>query len=288
MSRDSGGEGLGIMGVGVVGGAMRAYFEGGGRHVALYDRDKGLGSLAVVDQASTVFMCVPTPYTPGRGFDDSALAAAVGALSGSKTIVIKSTVLPGTTERYQLRFPKHRFLFNPEFLREASAVEDFAHPDRQIVGCTPNSEAVAEQVMALLPAAPYSRVVPARAAELAKYMANAFLAIKVTFANEMYDLASLLGTDYDAVRDAVAVDERIGPSHLDVLHDGYRGYGGKCLPKDTKSLLDLAREHGVALRLLEAADRVNDLLLVQHQLPGSTSVSAGAGRPAREEQELAA
>jgi UDP-glucose 6-dehydrogenase len=96
---------------------------------------------------------------------------------------------------------------------------------------------------------------------MAKYVANSFLAVKVSFANEIFDLCDRMRIDYADVRDIAAADERIGASHMDVLDGGYRGYGGKCLPKDTKSLLDLARSMRIDLRVLAAADAVNAELL---------------------------
>jgi UDPglucose 6-dehydrogenase len=248
----------GILGVGIVGGALRAYFEERGFDHAVYDPGLGIGSLAEVNHAGLVFVCVPTPYHLDGGFDASILEAAVASLQGSKTVVIKSTVLPGTTDRLQALHPQHHFLFNPEFLREQSAVEDFRRPDRQIIGFVRQwDRGHAEAVLDILPRAPYEAVIPARAAELIKYAANSFLALKVIFANEMYDLAQALGVDYEHVRAGISHDARIGPSHLDVNDRGYRGYGGKCLPKDTMSLLDLARDLGVPLRVLEAAHRAN-------------------------------
>ena len=248
---------VGVIGVGVVGGAVRHYFESQGVPPLLYDPAKRLGSLAEINAAGLVFVCVPTPYAPGHGFDDSAVEQAIAPLRGSKTIVIKSTVLPGTTRKFQERFPEHRVLFNPEFLRERSAVEDFLKPDRQIVGVCGDDREEAERLLKLLPPAPHTAVVPAEAAELTKYATNAFLALKVTFANELYDLCAALGADYGLVKEGIAVDERIGASHLDVLDGGYRGYGGKCLPKDTMALLDLADDLGVVLDLLKAAHGVN-------------------------------
>jgi len=251
---------IGIMGEGIVGGALRAYLESHGHAVRLYDPPKGYASIESLADADIVFVCVPTPYTPGYGFDDRHLLEAVSSLRGSKTVVIKSTVLPGTTEMLQDRIPQHRFLFNPEFLREATALDDFLRPDRQIVGCTAASSGEAERVMALLPRAPFERVCAASEAELAKYAANSFLAVKVSYANEMFDLCECLRLDYDVVRDIVGADVRIGASHMEVLHDGYRGFGGKCLPKDSHALLDLARTIGIDLHVLRAADRVNAML----------------------------
>ena len=251
-------ERIGIIGVGVVGGALRAFLEKDGLRPLLYDPGLGLGSLADVDSADLVFACVPTPYRAGTGFDADALYETVAGLSGSKTIVIKSTVLPGTTDGLQDQYPQHRLLFNPEFLRESSAVEDFLQPDRQIVGFARQwHRPAAEAVLRLLPRAPYEAVVPSRSAELIKYATNSFLALKVIFGNELFDLSRALGIEYEDVRDGLAADLRVGPSHLDVHDAGYRGYGGKCLPKDTMALLDLARELEAPLRLLEAAHEVN-------------------------------
>jgi UDPglucose 6-dehydrogenase len=248
---------IGIMGAGVVGGSLRAHLEERGNNVAVYDPPKGFDSIDVLADADIVFVCVPTPYTPGVGFDNRYLTQAVASIPGSRIVVIKSTVLPGTTEMMQERFPQHRFMFNPEFLREATAFEDFVRPDRQIVGYTAESRDAVERVMELLPRAPFERICRASEAEMAKYVANSFLAVKVSYANDVFDLCDRLRIDYASVRDMAAADERIGASHMDVFDGGYRGYGGKCLPKDSKSLLDLARSVGIDMQVLRAADRVN-------------------------------
>jgi UDPglucose 6-dehydrogenase len=258
---------IGIIGAGVVGGALLRYLRERRMPVAVYDPPKGHTSVTAIADASVVFVCVPTPYVERRGFDDGYLVDAVRAVPGSKTVVIKSTVLPGTTDLLQERFPQHRFLFNPEFLREATAYEDFVNADRQIVGHTPASREDAAGVMALLPRAPFERICRAREAEMAKYAANSFLAVKVSYANEIYDLCDRLDIDYGAVRDMLGADARIAGSHLDVFAGGYRGYGGKCLPKDSRSLLDLARTAGFELQVLAAADRVNRAMLADTEAP---------------------
>jgi UDPglucose 6-dehydrogenase len=285
---------IGIMGLGVVGSAVRGYFEAQGHRPRLYDPYLALGSRQEINKARVIFVCVPTPYREHGGFDPSAVEEAIALLKPEKIVVIKSTVLPGTTDALQRRHPDQRVLFNPEFLREATAYEDFFRPDRQIVGCTDLSWPVAGEVMALLPKAPFMRVVAAAEAEMSKYVTNAFLAVKVSFANEIYDLCTALGINHEAVRPLVAADARIGPSHLDVFYDGYRGYGGKCLPKDIRSLMDLARAAGVSLRLLRAAHDSNEALLStvrsrkkeekldeargNHERPGSASPHPGSGR----------
>ncbi len=275
---------IGIVGDGIVGGALRAYLEGQGHDVRLYDPPKGHDSIEALDGADIVFVCVPTPYTPGHGFDDRALLSAVGSLPGRRAVVIKSTVLPGTTQVLQQRMPQHRFMFNPEFLREATASEDFLTPDRQIVGHTDASAGDAERVMALLPRAPFELVCSSGEAEMAKYAANSFLAVKVSYANEIFDVCERLRLDYGTVRDIVAADVRIGGSHMDVLDSGYRGYGGKCLPKDSKALLDLARSLGVDLEVLRAADRVNAALRGVEANERVTALSAVAPSGAARER----
>jgi len=252
---------IGIMGVGVVGGAVRNYLETTGVDPLLYDPGKGLGSLAEINQADLVYVCVPTPYVAGIGFDDSAVANVFRHLRGGKTVVIKSTVVPGTSQRFQDVYPDQHVLFNPEFLREASANEDFLTPDRQIVGyCREDDASLAQELLESLPRAPHETVVPAAVAEMTKYATNSFLALKVIFGNELFDLCRAAGIDYELVKQGFSVDARIGDSHFDVNDSGYRGYGGKCLPKDTMSLLDLADDLGLTMRLLEAAHEVNSSL----------------------------
>lgn len=253
---------IGVVGVGMVGGAVRAYFEGQNVQPFLYDPHKNLGSKEDINRADVIFVCVPTPYTKERGFDLAYVEEhTLPWIEGEKIIVIKSTVVPGTTEKLQKQFPQHKILFNPEFLVEERAVEDMLHPDRQIVGYTEQSKDVAQEILQLLPSAPYEKILPAREAELIKYFGNTFLAVKVIFGNQIYDLCQKLGIDYNIVREAGSADPRIGPSHLDVFHGGYRGYGGKCLPKDIRALLQIADGCGVNLELLKRAEEINNSLM---------------------------
>ena len=208
----------GIVGVGVVGGAVRNYFELQGIKPLLYDRFSGLGSLDEVNEADVIYVCVPTPYVSGRGFDDSAVIDALSRLSGEKLVVVKSTVVPGTTEKLQRIFPQHHLLFNPEFLREASANDDFLTPDRQIVGYCEGGESLAQAVLETLPRAPHESVVPASVAEMTKYATNSFLAMKVIFANELFDLCETLGVDYELVKQGFGVDAQL-PSLAQALDE---------------------------------------------------------------------
>lgn len=251
-----------IMGTGMVGGALDRYFKIRDVAVGLYDPPKGLNDISVLDRATVIFVAVPTPhYLNGGGFDESFLRAALDAIPGEgKVIVLKSTILPGTTDRFQELYPHHRILFSPEFLTEATVDQDMQEPKRQIIGFTDQSRGDAEAVMALLPRAPYENIIPARAAELVKYFGNAFYALKVAYANQLYDMCQKLDVDYDCLKNCVAAEPMVGGTHLEIFHKGYRGYGGKCLPKDTRSLIQLGDSVGIDLSLLKAAEIYNNAL----------------------------
>ncbi len=253
---------VGVIGVGMVGGALARYFEKTERAPFLYDSYKNLGSKEEVNQADVIFVCVPTPFHEERGFDLRFIEEeTIPWFEDEKIVVIKSTVLPGTTEKLQKKYPQHRFLFNPEFLTELTADQDMMYPDRQILGYTEQSYTVAGHIIRLLPLAPYERIMAATEAEMVKYYGNTWFSIKVTFANQIYDLCQKLGINYDVVKEAAASDKRIGPSHLDVWHKNYRGYGGKCLPKDIRAFIQLADSLGVDLTLHKTAEAFNNWLM---------------------------
>ena len=252
---------IGIIGVGMVGGAVNNYFEKQGVKPFVYDKGKNFGSIKEVNQADIVFICVPTPFDKEKGFDLSYVTESCDNISGNKIIVIKSTVLPGTTQKLQEKYPQHRFLFNPEFLTEMTAEQNMNYPDRQIIGYTKQSYTVAKDIIQILPLAPFERIMPSAEAEMVKYFGNNWFALKVSFANQMYDLCRKLGLNYDMVMDSVAADKRIGRSHLEVFHEGYRGYGGKCLPKDIKALIEFADKQGVDLKLHKTAEEINNQLM---------------------------
>lgn len=253
---------IGIIGIGMVGSPLARYFEevagyAAGKTLFLFDTDPAKHCSDAVDRADVVFICVPTPPGPGGAADLSRVEDAIVRIGSPlhrpgtpRVIVIKSTIPPGTTEYFQARFPQHAFLFNPEFLTERAAWENTIHPDRQLVGWTGQSKKHAASVAALLPPALLTAPSPeleltATEAELIKYAANVFLARKVTFANALFDLASHHGSDYEHIRKGIASDKRIGPSHLEIFHGGYRGYGGYCFVKDTDALVAHARAHGL-------------------------------------------
>ena len=275
---------IGIIGIGMVGTPLKRWFEERGykrgEHLFLFDIDSKKNYTDDTSRADIIFLAVPTPRGTSGAADLSRLDDAFRAIAGGKTVVIKSTVPPGTTEMFQKRYPHHRILFNPEFLTEAHAWEDTIHPDRQLVGWTGMSKSIASDILSLLPPAPVvspsgALSLSATEAEIVKYGANVFLTRKVTFANAMFDLALYHGVNYDAIRAGIAADPRIGSSHLDVSHGGYRGYGGYCFVKDTDALIAHCREVGLtgAAELFDADRAYNTALLASQKLtPEDVSV----------------
>jgi len=251
---------IAIAGVGMVGGALSRYFASKDMDtIVLYDPPQGLGDIASLNAADVVFICVPTPFDDEKNtFDTRYIDEVFAVLASGKIVVIKSTVVPGTTDMYQKKFPQHKIVFNPEFLTEATADEDMQHPHRQIIGYTDSSKDIADDVMQLLPRAPYEKIMRAPEAEMIKYFSNCFYALKVAYVNQVYDLCEKMGIDYDIVKESAKMEPMMGTNHFEIFHKGYRGYGGKCLPKDVKALVELARLHQVNISLLEDAEAYND------------------------------
>ena len=266
---------IAIVGVGMVGGALRRYFEKIKKiKPFLYDKGKNLGSVQEVNQADVIFICVPTPFDKEKNyFDLSHIEDAFSKIQGKKIVVNKSTALPGTTEYLQKKYPQHKVLNNPEFLTEMTADQDMAYPDRQLVGYTEKSYNVAKDVLQLLPLAPFERILPATETEMVKYFGNTWFSTKVIFANQIYDLCQKLGVDYDRIRDAAAADKRIDRTHLEVWHKGYRGYGGKCLPKDIKAFIRFADKKGIDLTLHKTVDEINEQLLKDQNIDDAEKYS---------------
>jgi len=249
---------IGIFGGGVLGKAMKHYFP----EAKIYDKYNVQDSLEEVINQDIIFICVPTPYTAEAGFDLTEMNNVFDDLKQvkNKIVVIRSTVLPGTTEKYQEQYPDLKILFNPEFLTEATATEDFLHPDKQIIGYANKNQDVAVEILNLLPDAPFKKVLPAKEAEMVKYMINSFYAVKVIFANQIYDICQTADINYDLVKEAFSADKRIGAKvidHLEIFHKNYRGFGGKCLRKDIYSLIDFAKQRGFSPKLLEIAKEIN-------------------------------
>ena len=220
-----------------------------------------------VDGAEAVFIAVGTPTRRGDGHADltyvMGAAAEIGrALTGPAVVVTKSTVPVGTNrkvaEAIRAANPEAEFdvASNPEFLREGAAIDDFMHPDRVVVGV--ESER-GRKVMAELYRPLSLREFPVvytglESAEMIKYAANAFLATKITFINEIAALCEKVGADVKAVARGIGMDGRIGDKFL---HAG-PGYGGSCFPKDTRALARIGQEHAAPVQIVETVIKVNE------------------------------
>ncbi len=220
-----------------------------------------------VKAADAVFIAVGTPSRRGDGHADlsfiyAAAREIAGALEGFTVVITKSTVPVGTGDEVERIIREERpdaecaVVSNPEFLREGAAIRDFKHPDRIVVGTT---EPRAREVMSEIYRPLYLNRAPLmftdrRTAELIKYAANAFLATKVTFINEIADLAEKVGADVQEIARGIGLDNRIGAKFL---HAG-PGFGGSCFPKDTLALLKTGQDYAAPLRIVEAVVAVND------------------------------
>lgn len=249
-------EKIGIVGHGFVGQAVEYGFSNHKIHI--YDKYKNTESLEeVVGESDFIFVCLPTPIKEDEtGIDLSIMDETVAKIDKytdgtDKIIIIKSTVVPGTTQKYIDKYSGSQFCFNPEFLREASFLQDFVAADRIVIGAV--DRGVLDKISALykqtLPLSPIYKTDPT-SAEMVKYMANCFLAAKVTFANEMFEICEKLGIDYSEVKEMVVADRRIADGHLDITAE--RGFGGKCFPKDLLALRAMAKKLGVDTKILDS------------------------------------
>ncbi len=258
---------IGIIGQGFVGSAIReglkAFYT-----IKAYDLDpqkcwniKNTNSVdEVICYSDIVFVCVPTPMRKDGSCDtrilESALNNAYESLKkqnpdpihsdflnsqkDKKTFVIKSTVPPGTTEALSAKFPRINLCFSPEFLTEANSFNDFKNQARIIIGGD-GAKVVKQMFRKPFPRIPII-VTRSETAEMVKYFTNCFLATKVTFANEMYEICEDAGIDYDKVCEYALYDSRIGRSHLAVPGpDGDRGFGGHCFPKDLAAMIHFSK-----------------------------------------------
>lgn len=234
-----------------------------GEDIHIYDKFKDYLSLPEVCKKSEfIFVAVPTPIMENEsGIDLSIVEQVVDEISKEvegtdKIVVLKSTIVPGTTASFEKKYPKVNFCFNPEFLTEANFLEDFVKSDRCVVGSS--NDLTSRRVISLylkhFPHMPMFQTDPTTA-EMVKYMANCYLASKVIFANEMFDICEKLGIKYEEVKKLVVADHRIFDSHLDITTA--RGFGGKCFPKDLLALRAMAKDKGVDTSFLDTVWKKN-------------------------------
>jgi UDPglucose 6-dehydrogenase len=255
---------IGIIGQGFVGNAVYQKFKNY-YNVKTFDikgRIHCNSNEQEVFDSEVVFICLPTPMNKDGSCHTNIVEKAIKRvveLGTSKIVVIKSTVPPGTTERLNKLYSNLDIVFNPEFLTEANAVDDYNRQKRIILGGPRKSTTKLKPLFSkAFPKAHIIKTDPTYA-EMIKYVTNCFLATKVSFANEMYDVCEGLGVDYDKVIEYACYDERLGTSHWSVPGpDGDRGYGGHCFPKDVKALIKVAIDNDLLPQMLIATDDKNN------------------------------
>lgn len=258
---------IGIIGQGFVGNAVyqkfKKYYD-----VHTYDLDetKSNSTKEMVVHQKYLFLCLPTPMNKNGSCNVDIIEKELDNIDliadnqeTIKTIIIKSTVPPGTTENWNEKYESLDIIFNPEFLTEANAVSDYENQSRIILGgvrpATTELKTIFSKVF------PKAHIIKTDSthAEMVKYLTNSFLATKVSFANEIYQICQVVGADYDKVIEYATLDDRLGKSHWNVPgHDGDFGFGGHCFPKDLSALLHLSEKFGTTNNVLCATQETNN------------------------------
>jgi len=258
---------IGFIGQGWIGKNYVNNFEERGYNVIRYALEEPYAkNKDKIKECDIVFIAVPTPTTH-KGFDDTILRKVIKLVGDKKIAVIKSTLLPGSTESIQNENLNIFVTHSPEFLTEATADYDAANPNRNIVGIPKQNDEYkkkAQIVIDTLPYAPYSLICHSQEAELIKYGGNCWFYFKVMYINMLYDLAKKLGCRWEVVRDAMSADPRIGRTHLDPIHKSGRGAGGHCFIKDFAAFSEIYKnkiDDKLGLEILSSIKNKNiDLL----------------------------
>jgi len=256
---------IGIWGTGIVGSATGKVLEQAHR-VYYYDKYKKDEIVStdkeLVDNCQIIFIAVPTPMLRSgriglRDIKDS-LIQIQRLTKSNKIIVIKSTVVPGTTTRFASRFPQFNFAHNPEFLRAKYAYEDMLNSKRIVIGTDKNEifQTLEKMYREVFKDIPIIRVTFAEA-EIVKYASNIMLAGQIALANELYQICRRLGIEYKIIEQVLSYDKRIGTNIKMPGLDGKLGFGGVCFPKDLNALIYRSREAGYCPYLLEEIWRLN-------------------------------
>ena len=276
---------IGVIGNGFVGSAIVGGFSLVA-DVMVHDNDalRTTHSLKeLVTESEYIFVSVPTPMKKSENnkmdltiMDNVIENISKLSSSTSSIVILKSTILPRTTEKYAKKYKNIDFVFCPEFLTERTARLDFINSSRIIIGT--EKDAVADKVENMLRVRfPYTKIIKtdSTTAEFIKYMNNCFFAAKISIMNEFYQASVALDVDWDKALDGFLSDGRVGNSHLDVPgHDGQYGFGGKCFPKDINAFINLFIEIGISPTMLEAAWEKNMEVRDEHDwesIIGATS-----------------
>jgi|TARA_B110000438_G_scaffold297352_1_gene343619 UDPglucose 6-dehydrogenase len=257
---------IGIIGQGFVGNAiyqkLNKYYK-----VFTYDLMARLSNSTfkeTIERCKIVFVCLPTPMNQNGSCNldiiDGVLSKINEYTDTERIVVIKSTIIPGSTDEFNKKYKNIDIVFNPEFLTEANAVDDFENQSRLLLGGSLKSTTKIKQIFsAVFRKTPRIIKTDAKSAELVKYVTNTFLATKVSFANEIYKLCETLDLDYDKIIEMATLDPRLGDSHWGVPGpDGDFGYGGHCFPKDLAAIIQMSKEKGSLNHVLKATQTTND------------------------------
>jgi UDPglucose 6-dehydrogenase len=250
---------VGIIGNGFVG-ESQAFAFSPTTEVKVYDIDplRSTHTLDEILKTDFVFICVPTPMKKDGSQDITYIKNVFESVQPGPIYIIKSTILPGTTKKFQDQYPNLKIIFNPEFLTERTAKLDMLTQARIIFG---GDISVTKQVENLFAQRFMNRHfihTDSNTAELIKYMNNTFFATKVSIMNEFKRLSNVLGTNWNDALYGFASDGRIGDSHLHVPGpDGKLGYGGTCFPKDVNALITLGEQLGTPMNTLKAGWKTN-------------------------------
>lgn len=249
---------IGIIGLGVIGEACKYGFEKLGHSVTVHDI-KLETSINGILETDITYICVPTPIDSNGGCDTTIVESVVrelDKLNYKGIVAIKSTVKPTTTEGL-IKSTSLNLCFVPEFLRERCSISDFTE-NHDLLAIGTYSDMTYEIVKRCHGNYPksYVKLTPTEA-EILKYFSNVYNALKITFANEMYEICDNVGADYTKIKDTFIKRGTTKDLYLDV-NDNFRGYGGVCLPKDTKALDAFVKEIGLDLKLFETIDKENN------------------------------
>ena len=265
---------IGIIGNGFVGSSVAHGFSAqtgcDAEDVKIYDKDnsKSTHTLSdVVNDSDYIFLSVPTPSSPDGSISLDIVHEVFKDIDNvidyekenQPVILLRSTVLPGTTKKIQGKYPRMNIVFNPEFLTERSAKLDFINQSRIVLGGSwGNTEAVKRLYQWR-----FGNYIPViktdfESAEMIKYMCNCFFATKVSYMNEMKKLSDKIGANWEDCVEGFALDGRIGHSHLNVPgHDGKFGFGGSCFPKDIQAMVNFMTNLNIPLNTLRGAWETN-------------------------------
>lgn len=252
---------IGFIGQGFVGKNMADSFEEQGYQTIRYSLEEPhVRNKDRIKEADVVFIAVPTPTRP-TGFDFSILQNEIALVGVGKIVVIKSTIVPGTTRKIQEAYPDRIVLNSPEFLQEVTAAYDARNPFFNIVGMPLDSDKhrkAAELVLSILPKTPYANIVASEEAELIKYAHNGSGYTQIIFFNLMYDLAKQIGANWQPIEEALSHDPLISNKYSKPVHKSGRGAGGHCFPKDFEALLQFYRERVKDETGIKALESIRD------------------------------